>query len=121
MYFVDRKKDALRRRGENISSTELEAALREHPAVAEVAVIAVPSALGEDDVKAVLLLADGAEFAHAEFHAWAATAVPRFMVPRYVEVVDELPRTATQRVEKFRLRETPLTERTWDAETGGFA
>lgn len=120
MYFVDRKKDALRRRGENISSTELEAALRDHPSVAETAVVAVPSALGEDDVKVVLRLEEGAVFDHAEFLAWAAAAVPRFMIPRYVEVVEEFPRTATQRIEKYRLRETPLTPRTWDAESGGF-
>lgn len=121
MYFVDRKKDALRRRGENISSTELEFALREHPAVVEVAVVGVSSALGEDDVKAVVMLTEeGAPFDHAEFVDWATRAVPKFMVPRYVEVVTEFPRTATQRIEKYRLRDRPITASTWDAERGGF-
>jgi crotonobetaine/carnitine-CoA ligase len=120
MYFVDRKKDALRRRGENISSTELEFALREYAGVAEVAVLAVPSALGEDDVKAALRLTEGASFDHREFLTWAGQKVPKFMVPRYVEVVDEFPRTATQRIEKYKLRERPLTASTWDSEVGGF-
>ncbi|MET0780318.1 MAG: AMP-binding protein [Microbacterium sp.] len=119
-YFVDRKKDALRRRGENISSTELEAALRAFPAVAEAAVVAVPSSLGEDDVKAVVRLAPGEKFDLEAFFAWADSALPRFMVPRYVEVVEEFPRTATQRIEKYRLRDLGVTETTWDRERGSY-
>lgn len=119
MYFVDRKKDALRRRGENISSSELEFAIRDYPGIVEVAVIGVPSALSEDDVKACIRV-EGA-FDHADFLEWAGRTLPKFMVPRYVEVLDDFPRTATQRVEKYRLREHPLTETTWDAEKGGFA
>lgn len=119
MYFVDRKKDALRRRGENISSSELEFAIRDYPGIVEVAVIGVPSALSEDDVK-VCIRAEGA-FDHADFLEWAGRTLPKFMVPRYVEVLDDFPRTATQRVEKYKLREQPLTPTTWDAEKGGFA
>lgn len=120
MYFVDRKKDALRRRGENISSTELEAAIRDYQGLAEVAVIGVPSELSEDDVKVCLRLADGAVFDHAAFLAWSVSTLPRFMVPRYVEVVADFPRTATQRVEKYRLREAPFTATTWDADRNSF-
>lgn len=119
MYFVDRKKDALRRRGENISSSELELAIRDYPGIVEVAVIGVPSALSEDDVK-VCIRAEG-QFDHAAFLDWAGRTLPKFMVPRYVEVLDDFPRTATQRVEKYKLREAPLTPTTWDAEKGGFA
>ena len=118
LYFVDRKKDALRRRGENISSSELEFAIRDYPGIVEVAVIGVPSALSEDDVKACIR-AEG-RFDHAAFLDWAGRTLPKFMVPRYVEVLDDFPRTATQRVEKYRLREAPLTPTTWDAEKGGF-
>ncbi|MEF2978562.1 AMP-binding protein [Subtercola sp. YIM 133946] len=107
-YFVDRKKDALRRRGENISSSELEQAIRDFPGLADVAVIGVPSPLGEDDVKACVVLAPEATFDPGEFFVWSARSLPRFMVPRYVEVFDELPRTPTQRVEKYKLRESPF-------------
>ena len=107
-YFVDRKKDALRRRGENISSSELEQALRDYPGLLEAAVIGVPSPLGEDDVKACVRLADPAKFKAADFFAWCETSLPRFMVPRYVEVFNDFPRTPTQRVEKYRLREHSL-------------
>src|SRR6202035_4703030 len=82
LYFVDRKKDALRRRGENISSAELEAALRSHPAVADVAVIPYPSELGEDDVKACLVLAPGVEVDFAELDAFFSERMPQFCVPR---------------------------------------
>ncbi len=119
-YFVDRKKDALRRRGENISSTELEGALRGFPAVAEAAVVAVPSSLGEDDVKAVLRLGPGQELDIEAFFTWADTSLPRFMVPRYVEVVEDFPRTATQRIEKYRLRDRGVTASTWDRERGSY-
>ncbi|OJU58293.1 MAG: hypothetical protein BGO04_02025 [Microbacterium sp. 70-38] len=119
-FFVDRKKDAIRRRGENISSFELEQALQEYPGIAEAAVIAVDSELSEDDVKACFTLVPDAGFDPAEFFAWAADNIPRFMIPRYVEVLDQLPRTPTQRVEKYRLRADARTARTWDAQRGAY-
>jgi len=118
LYFVDRKKDAIRRRGENISSAELEQALLEHDAVVDAAVIAVASELGEDEVKACVV-ADGA-LDHEAFLAWCEQRLPRFMIPRYVEVLGALPKTPTQRTEKYRLREDALNTRTWDRERGGF-
>ena len=120
LYFVDRKKDAIRRRGENISSFELEQAIHDYPGIAEVAAVGVPSELSEDDVKVCLRVAPGAAFEPADFLAWADKNLPRYMVPRYVEVVDDLPRTPTQRIEKYRLRETARSAATWDAERGGY-
>ena len=119
-YFVDRKKDAIRRRGENISSFELEQAIGEYPGVAEAVALAVPSDLSEDEVKVCVRLTEGAAFEPAAFLDWAADNLPRYMIPRYLEVLDDFPRTPTQRVEKYRLRDTALSPTTWDAEAGGY-
>ena len=116
-YFVDRIKDALRRRGENISSFEVESFINEHPAVLECAVIAVPSELGEDEVKAVIVLKDGQTVQPSELIAFLTPRMPRFMVPRYIEFVGELPKTqATARVQKVELRKNALNALTWDRE-----
>ncbi|HTK64124.1 MAG TPA: AMP-binding protein [Pseudonocardia sp.] len=117
-YWVDRKKDYLRRRGENISSFEVEAALTRHPAVSEVAVHAVPSELTEDDVKATAVLVEGAALDPAALIRWAEEHVPAFAVPRYVEFRDELPKNPVGRVLKFQLREQGVTPDTWDREVG---
>lgn len=113
-FFVDRLKDAIRRRGENISSFEVETYVDEHPEVQEVAAIAVASELGEDDVKVVVVRAPDSEITAAALVEWLGERMPKFMVPRYVEFVDELPRTATLKVQKAKLRESALNERTWD-------
>lgn len=118
-YFVDRKKDAIRRRGENISSAELEAAVQRHPTIAECAVIGVPSEVGEDDVKLCIVLKPGQKVAYEALLAWCQEQLPRFMVPRYLEYLESLPKTPTQRVEKYRLREQALTPATWDREGAG--
>jgi crotonobetaine/carnitine-CoA ligase len=120
LWYVDRKKDAIRRRGENISSFEVERALATHPAVAEIAVIAVPSPVGEEDVKACLVLAPDAELDPIEFMDFCGEKLPFFAVPRYLEFVDELPRNATGRILKFRLRDDPVNARTWDREAAGY-
>jgi crotonobetaine/carnitine-CoA ligase len=120
LYFVDRKKDALRRRGENISSFEVEAGISAHPAVAEVAVIGVPSEYVEDEVKAVVVLHQGQALTEQELVEWLVPRMPRFMIPRYVEFVDALPKTdGTFRVRKVELRETLVTAATWDREAAG--
>ncbi|MCG8592386.1 MAG: AMP-binding protein [Proteobacteria bacterium] len=111
LYFLDRKKDALRRRGENISSLELENAIRRHPEVEDVAVHAVPSPLGEDEVKAVVV-SRGAPPSGEELFAFFDEALPRFARPRYLEFVDELPRNPVGRVQKFLLRERGVTDTT---------
>ncbi len=107
-YFRDRKKDAIRRRGENVSSWEVEQVLREHPAIGEAAVIPYPSPLGEDDVRVVMTLNEGFDLTHEELLAFCVERLPDFMVPRYLEFRDELPRTPTGRIEKYRLREDGL-------------
>ena len=103
-YFVDRKKDSIRRRGENISSSEVEATLNRHPAILECAIIAAPSELGEDEVKAVVVLRDGAEATADELWAFCDEHMPRFWVPRYIEFRGEMPKTPSQKVQKYLLR-----------------
>lgn len=119
LVFVDRKGDALRRRGENVASAVVEAALLRHDAVAEAAVHAVASAATEDDIKAVLVLHAGASITPREVFDVAREYLPYFAVPRYVEVVDELPRTVTLRVRKHVLRERGITPETWDLQAMG--
>jgi carnitine-CoA ligase len=103
-YFVDRKKDAIRRRGENISSSEVEATLNRHPAILECAVIAVPSELGEEEVKAVVVLREGARATAEEIWAFCDEHMPRFWVPRYIEFRREMPKTPSQKIQKYLLR-----------------
>jgi crotonobetaine/carnitine-CoA ligase len=117
--FVDRKKDALRRRGENISSMELEMAIAAHPKIAEAAVHAVPSPLTEDDVKACIVVAPDESVTPEELFDFFKTNLPYFAVPRYVEIVPELPKNAVMRVMKHKLREKGVTETTWDLEALG--
>ena len=119
LSYVDRKKDSLRRRGENISSLELEAAIGRHEAIREVAVHAVPSPLGEDDVKACLVLHDGVTVEPKELFEFFRDGFPYYAVPRYVELFAELPKSVFGRVQKQVLRERGLTESTWDFEALG--
>jgi crotonobetaine/carnitine-CoA ligase len=119
-YFVDRMKDAIRRRGENISSFEVEALVNQHPAVLECAAIAVPSEYLEDEVKVCVVVGDGVDLTHEELIEFLVPRMPRFMVPRYVEFVAALPKTeGTLRTRKFELRQAALNERTWDREAAG--
>jgi crotonobetaine/carnitine-CoA ligase len=101
--FVSRLKEVLRRRGENLSPLEVEEAVAAHPAVQECAVVGVPSELSEEDVKAFVVAADGAELDFAALREFAAGRLAAFKVPRYWQQVDELPRTPTSRVAKHRL------------------
>ncbi len=117
MYFVDRMKDAIRRRGENISSFEVEALVNQHPAVQESAAIGVPSDLGEDDVKIHVVLKQGESVTAAELSVFLEERMPRFMLPRYIEFVAEFPKTdATFRTQKIKLRENAFNANTWDRE-----
>ncbi len=120
-YFVDRLKDAIRRRGENISSFEVESEVLAFPAVREVAAIAVPNEIAEDEVMAVVALREGANFDPAELISFLIPRMAHFMVPRYVRVVETLPRTPTAKIEKTRLRKEGLTADTWDRESSGIA
>jgi crotonobetaine/carnitine-CoA ligase len=115
-WFVDRKKDYLRRRGENISSFEMESTFRAHPAIGDVAVHAVPSEFSEDDIKVTAVLHEGAEMTEADLCRWSLDKLPYYAVPRYIEFRAELPRNATGKVLKHELRSEGLTTCTWDIE-----
>lgn len=104
-YFVDRKKDVIRRRGENLAPYDVESVLNRHPAVFETVVVGVPSPLGEEDVKAFVQLRPGARLGAKELFDFAVEHLPFFMVPRYVEFVDEIPKTANQKSQRYLLRE----------------
>jgi crotonobetaine/carnitine-CoA ligase len=119
LYFVDRKKDYLRRRGENISSFEVETGLRAHPAVHDVAVHAVFSDAGEDDVKATVVLKPGAAVTEEMLCRWAIERLPYFAIPRYFEFRQDLPRNSVGRVLKYQLRQDGCTPTTWDREKIG--
>jgi crotonobetaine/carnitine-CoA ligase len=113
-YFVDRYKDALRRRGENISSYEVEQGLLSHPAVLEVAVIGVAaeSEAGEDEVMAYVVASAPVEA--ADLWAWCDGRVPGFAIPRYIRIVDALPKTPSEKVQKAQLRDLGITPDTSD-------
>ena len=115
-YFVDRLKDAIRRRGENISSYEVEQGLVSHPALAEVAAIGVPAdqEAGEDEVMVFLVPEPGAEISFEEIWAYADKQLPAFAVPRYLRVIDELPKTPSEKVRKMVLREQGVDDETHD-------
>jgi len=119
--FIDRIKDAIRRRGENISSFEVEQVLQSHPAVASVAVYPVRSDLAEDEVMAALVLREGRGVEPAALALYCETRLPYFAIPRYIEVMAELPRTENGKVQKYKLRERGVTAATWVASDGGRA
>jgi len=118
-YFVDRKKDYLRRRGENVSTYEVESTFVRHEAISEVAVFGVPSELTEDEIKVAVVLNAGMHLTAAELCEWSIDKVPYFAVPRYIEVVDELPKNPFGRVLKYRLQEKGVAGDTWDREASG--
>jgi crotonobetaine/carnitine-CoA ligase len=116
LYFVDRKKDYLRARGENISSFEVESVVMRHPDVAEVAF----HALGiEDEIKATVILQPGSALSEQELFHWAQEQLPYFAVPRFIEFRATLPKTPTGRVQKSELRAEGRTAATWDAHAAG--
>jgi crotonobetaine/carnitine-CoA ligase len=117
--FVDRLKDAIRRRGENISSYEIEVELLSHPAVREAAAIPVPSEFSEDEVLVVLAPASGASIDPEDIIRHLLPRMAHHMVPRFIRVIDELPKTPTAKVEKHVLRAEGLTADTWDRERAG--
>jgi crotonobetaine/carnitine-CoA ligase len=112
--FVDRRRDAIRRRGENISSVEVEAEVDAHPDVAESAAVPVPSEHGDDEVKVFVVRRADSRLAAAELVAWLTGRMAGFMVPRFVEFVDELPRTETMKVRKADLVARGHSLATWD-------
>lgn len=118
--FVDRIKQSIRRRGENVSSWEVEKVVNAHPAVLESAAVGYPSALGEEDVRVVVVPRPGQTIEAAEIVRWCEPRMAYFMVPRYVELRGALPKTATERVEKYRLKAEGLGPGAWDREAAGY-
>ena len=120
LTFIDRVKDCVRRRGENISSYEVEQSIARHPAVLEAAVVGVPSELSEEEVLACVVLKPGRTLGAGELIEHCEGRMAHFAVPRYLRWMDELPRNASERVQKFELRAEGLTADTWDrlAEAG---
>ena len=119
-YFLDRAKDAMRRRGENISSFEVEEAVLRHPAVEECAAYAISSSMTEDEVAVAVVLRPGSELAAEALIAAIEGALPYFAVPRYVRFLDALPKTSTEKVRKQELREEGVGPGMWDAEAVGY-
>lgn len=115
-YFVDRKKQALRRRGENISSFEVEAVINAMPQVLESCVVGVPSDIGEEDVKAVVVLKDGQKLTEEELIHWCEPRMAYFAIPRYIAFRPELPKTPSERVEKYKIKNEGITDDCWDRE-----
>ncbi|MGE0502015.1 MAG: AMP-binding protein [Rhizobiaceae bacterium] len=117
-YFKDRLKDAIRRRGENISSFELETEVKAHPAIAECAAVAVPSPMGEDEVKVVVTLFPEERLEAQALVDFLVPRLPAYMVPRYIEFRAELPKTPTGKIQKMTLREAGVAN-AWDREASG--
>jgi crotonobetaine/carnitine-CoA ligase len=119
LYFVDRIKQSIRRRGENISSWEVEKIVNAHPRVLESAAVGVPAELGEEEVKVCIVARPGEAIDPLDIVRWCEDRMAYFMVPRYVELRDTLPKTATERVEKYKLRQEGIGN-VWDREAAGY-
>lgn len=116
LYFVGRLTDSMRRRGENVSAYEVEKEVDTHPAILESAAFGVPSELGEDDIMVCAILRPGHELAADSFRPYLESRLPRFALPRYLRVLEIMPKTATHRVIKTSLKEAGITEDTIDLE-----
>jgi len=120
-YYRGRKKESMRRLGENVSAWEIETVLNAHPDVLDSAAHPVPSDLGEDEIKACVVLRPGASAQPAELHEYCRGRMAHYAVPRYVEFLDALPKTATERNQYAALRARGLTADTWDSKTADVA
>jgi carnitine-CoA ligase len=119
--FVDRLKDAVRRRGENISSFEVEQVLLSHPDVGNAAVFAVPSELAEDEVMAAIVRRPGSPLTESALSEFCQRRLAHFAVPRFIEFIDALPTTESGKVQKYKLRDRGVTARTWDRQSAAAA
>ena len=119
VYFVDRKSDTMRRRGENISSMEVEEEVHTHPQVLECAAYPVWAAESEQEVMVAIVPKPGLRIDPVELTRYLNKRMPYFMVPRYFDFVDDLAKTPTGKVQKFPLRERGVTETTWDRVAAG--
>jgi crotonobetaine/carnitine-CoA ligase len=117
--FVDRMKDSIRRRGENVSSWEVEQAIQSHPAVAACAIYPLPSELGEDEVAAAILPEPGQSLAPVDIIRHCEGRIAYFAIPRYVRIVKEMPLTENGKIKKGVLRDAGVTVDIWDREAAG--
>jgi crotonobetaine/carnitine-CoA ligase len=115
-YYKGRKKESMRRLGENVSAWEIETVLNCHPEVVDTAAHPVPSDLGEDEIKVCVILWAGSTLSHSDVHEYCRANMARYAIPRYVEFVKELPKTATERNQYAILRARGITKDTWDAQ-----
>jgi len=120
-FFVDRKKDAIRRRGENVSSFEVENEALRHPSIREAAAVAVPSETSEDEILLVVSLKEGAALDPLDLLRFMEPRMAHFMVPRYIRIIPDLPKTPTNKVQKNSLREDGITRECWDRESANVA
>jgi crotonobetaine/carnitine-CoA ligase len=118
-FFVDRLKDAVRRRGENISSLEVEAEVRSYDAVAEAAAVGVPSEYGDEEILVVVVARQGSTVEPRKLAEYLIPRMPHYMVPRYFRVMEQLPKTPTNKITKVGIRKEGVTRDTWDRETAG--
>ena len=114
VYFIDRRKERIRRLGENISSFDVESLVSMHPDVRECAALAHPAALGEDDVRIVVVRAEGSDLQARSLYDFLTPVMPKYMLPRYIEFAPMLPRTPTNKIEKFQLKDAGLAADAWD-------
>ncbi|WP_077211647.1 AMP-binding protein [Bacillus dakarensis] len=115
-YFVDRVNDSIRRRGENISSAEVEAEVLSHPYIFEAAAVAVPSEYSEDEIKIVVVFKPDCYLDHKDLHLYLKGRMPYFMVPRYIEYKTSILKTPTEKIRKNILRQEGITSNTWDSQ-----
>lgn len=118
-FFVDRLKDAVRRRGENVSSLEVESEVLGYDAVAEAAVVGIPSELGDEDILVAVVAKANQSIDAQKLIEYLIPLMPHYMVPRFVRILDELPKTATNKLMKYAIRDEGITGDTWDAEAAG--
>jgi crotonobetaine/carnitine-CoA ligase len=119
-YFDDRASDSIRRRGENISSFEVEMLVSKHPGVAEAVAVATPSEIGEDEVWVLVIPREGAQLNPVDLLKHCCQTMPYFMVPRFIDILQDVPRTATAKVEKYKIRTAGRSAMTWDREAHGW-
>jgi crotonobetaine/carnitine-CoA ligase len=118
-FFIDRKKDAVRRSGENVSSVEVEAEVASFDSIAEAAVVGLPSPRGDQEILVALVAKPGHTIDLVKLVEYLVPRMPHFMVPRYFRILPELPRTPTNKVKKVEIRDAGITADTWDREASG--
>ena len=117
-YYAGRKKDSIRRRGENVAAYEVERAINEHPAVAESGIVGVPNELGDEDIKVFLRLKPGATLAPLDFIQWCEPRMAYFQVPRFIDFIEDFPKTPSERIRKDAL--SRATTGIFDVEKSGY-